>query len=249
MSESVERNGRHQFQLQNRGSTLKLAIFDVDGTLVNTKKVDAECFVHAFESEFSIPNIESNWTKYENPTDSGITQAIFQRVFNRPPDDFEIRRLKATFLRLLQDAHSSTPDLFAEIPGARSFFNFLLGHSEWQVAIATGGWHETAIFKLTSADFYFNSTPISTSDQAGDRESIVRSCIESARRYYHVDQFSKIVALGDSPWDVTTARALGLAFIGVGNKQQLSKLGATYVVKDYKDPDRLMELLELASVP
>lgn len=228
---------------------MKLAIFDIDGTLLNTNRVDSDCFIWAFAEEFSISDFDLDWSKYEYATNSGIVRAIFQRVFHRTPEELEIRRFQSRFLHLLQDVHLSKPKLFLEIRGARRFFNFLVGHLNWKVAIATGGWHEDAAFKLTAAGFSFNSIPISTSDRARDRESILEICIQESCRQYNVDRFSRIVSFGDALWDVAAARALGLGFIGVGDKSDLTKLGVAHVVKDYGDLDRLMELLELASVP
>ncbi len=228
---------------------MNLAIFDIDGTLVDTNVVDGKCFVRALELEFGIPRIEMDWSRYDNPTDSGIAQAVFLKEFRRPPNDLEINRLRTRFLGLLRVAHSSNPNLFREIPGAKSFVELLLRHSEWKVAIATGGWYETAIFKLTCAGFSVHNVPMSTCDQAIDRESILRRCIEDAHRCYQANHFSKIVVIGDSSWDVKSARSLGLGFVGIGKPQQLSNLGVTHVVNNYADPVRLIGILELAVVP
>jgi phosphoglycolate phosphatase-like HAD superfamily hydrolase len=228
---------------------VKLAVFDIDGTLVNTNRVDSDCFVRAFAEEFSISDIDVDWTRYDNATNAGIAQAIFHRVFHRVPEEFEIKRLQSRFLRLLQDVHTSKPDLFLEIPGALRFFKFLSGHAKWKVAIATGGWYEDAALKLKAAGFSLDGIPLSTSNEAVDRDSIFKSCIEKSCSFYSVDRFTKIVALGDSSWDVTAARALNVAFIGIGDRTKLTELGAVHAVEDYKDLNRVMNLLELACVP
>ena len=57
---------------------MQLVIFDVDGTLTNTYKIDENCFVRALALEFGIFGVNTNWTEYSYTTDSGITQQIFQ---------------------------------------------------------------------------------------------------------------------------------------------------------------------------
>jgi len=58
---------------------MKYIIFDIDGTLTNTKKVDDECFINAFEQTFDINIEQVNWEDIANVTDWGITEEIILR--------------------------------------------------------------------------------------------------------------------------------------------------------------------------
>jgi beta-phosphoglucomutase-like phosphatase (HAD superfamily) len=70
---------------------MKLAIFDIDGTLTETNKVDNECFVKAFADSHNITGIETDWTRYKHVTDSGIALEIFN-------ERLDVRRTKKIFL-------------------------------------------------------------------------------------------------------------------------------------------------------
>lgn len=74
-------------------------------------------------------------------------------------------------------------------------------------------------------------------------------CIAKAQVHYQVDKFAKIVSIGDGAWDIKTAKALRLPFIGVGDKAHLTRLGAVHVVQDYREPDGFIQLLENAKIP
>jgi phosphoglycolate phosphatase-like HAD superfamily hydrolase len=130
---------------------VKLAVFDIDGTLTDTEAVDTERFVSAFRQEFGLRLDELDWGAYPHATDSGITREVFQRTFSREPRLDEIRRLKET------------------------------------------------------------------------------------------------VSAGDAVWDIETAAALGLPFIGIGDRAQLTSAGVSHTLKDYKDPASFLEFLEAAA--
>jgi beta-phosphoglucomutase-like phosphatase (HAD superfamily) len=65
---------------------MKLAIFDIDGTLTETNEVDDECFVKAFAASHQITEIETDWTKYTHVTDSGLVSEIFRQKLGRSPN-------------------------------------------------------------------------------------------------------------------------------------------------------------------
>ena len=80
---------------------MKLAIFDIDGTLTNTNGVDDECFVKALAEAHAITEIDTDWATYPHTTDSGITLHIFQEKFGRHPEETELGKFKGCFVNML----------------------------------------------------------------------------------------------------------------------------------------------------
>ena len=146
---------------------------------------------------------------------------------------------------LLKDSFKADPRYFSEVLGARSLLLELPDMTDWKIAIATGGWHRSADFKLQCLGLSTKGIPISTADDAVSRECIVTSCITKAKLHYGVDRFSKIVSIGDGVWDIGTANNLSLPFIGVGDKTYLERFGATHTVQDFRDVDHFVHLLEV----
>jgi hypothetical protein len=56
---------------------MHLVMFDIDGTLTETMKVDEECFVRSFKDVFDFADIDTDWSHYPRTTDSGIFDDIF----------------------------------------------------------------------------------------------------------------------------------------------------------------------------
>src|SRR5437773_2833277 len=57
---------------------MHLVMFDIDGTLTETMKVDEECFVRSFNDVFGLTDIDTDWSNYPGTTDSGIFM-VFSR--------------------------------------------------------------------------------------------------------------------------------------------------------------------------
>jgi phosphoglycolate phosphatase-like HAD superfamily hydrolase len=224
---------------------MKLAIFDIDGTLIDTNKVDGDCFAQALLIEFGIANINMNWTEYLHATDSSITQEIFQQAFVRNPKPEEIQRFVKRFVSLLKESYLSNPECFREILGSRLLLQRLSNNSDWKIGMATGGWFASSVYKLNCAGIHFEGIPFTAADDAISREDVVLKCITKAQVHYGIDKFSKIVSIGDAVWDIQTAKSLKLPFIGVGDKDHLTRLGVTHIIQNYSDLSHFIQLLEM----
>lgn len=228
---------------------MKLAIFDIDGTLTSTDDVDSRCFVQAFSDEFQIEEINTNWAEYGHTTDSGITLQIFQECFGRAPEASELFRLQRRFIDLLQEHYTATPALFVEIPGASVMLRRLQAQ-DWAIAFATGGWRTSACMKLQAAGLNTEGLPMAFADDSISREDIVKTAISRAKTLYAQPDFEKIVCIGDGIWDVMTAAQLELAFVGVGSAGQTMchDAGVEHIV-EFVDFDRFFQALNNASMP
>jgi len=231
---------------------MKLIIFDIDGTLTNTNRVDGECFVQAFADLYGAADINTNWADYPHATDSGITLSIFQQRWGRAPNPSEVNRLKQSFVSFMQNQYLIDPALFEEIPGAASTLDRLGQGTEWAVAIATGCWSMSAEMKLAAASIHASGIPIACADDSLSREEILRAAVSKAQAHYGQNDFERIVSIGDGVWDVRTALHLNFAFIGIGSGEHeklLRATGATYVIGDYTDFEQVLRGLNEAEIP
>jgi phosphoglycolate phosphatase-like HAD superfamily hydrolase len=90
--------------------------------------------------------------------------------------------------------------------------------------------------------------PAAFADDAAEREEIARIAIARAR-IQHQQQFDRIILVGDSDCDVTTAARLGLGFVGIAadaNDVVLRTAGAQLVLRDYEDFATFMRTVEIA---
>jgi phosphoglycolate phosphatase-like HAD superfamily hydrolase len=231
---------------------MQLAIFDIDGTLANTNPVDARCYVGAVHEELGIDLSTARWSDFTFVTDSGISVQVFERHLGRAPAANELQRLQQRFCELLAQAAREHPGSFSEVPGALQALRRLRSDREWAVAIATGSWRPCALVKLRAAGFDINDIPAAFADDGLAREDILNVAQARALEAHGQARFARVVSIGDAPWDVQTARRLGLPFIGVRAHRDavaLEEWGATHVLRDFTDFDLLRRYLAEAQVP
>ena len=227
----------------------KLVIFDIDGTLTNSNEVDAICYVRSLKDEFELNEIDESWETYKNVTDSGVLDEIFEQAFSRKPTESEIRRHIKRFIELLEESCKKDSASCEEIPGARNILNLLRASSDWKIGIATGAWRESAVFKLKSAGIDIEKLPFVTGSNSKSREDLLGKCIDAAKDYYGIDEFERIVSVGDGVWDLRTAVNMKLPFIGINKPEKFSHLAKCMVLRDYTDAETFMRCLEEATVP
>ncbi|MBI2875968.1 MAG: HAD family hydrolase [Candidatus Tectomicrobia bacterium] len=231
---------------------MQLVIFDIDGTLTQTTRIDELCFLRALAEEFGITAINTNWLDYAYSTDSGIALQILQEQWVRCPSSDELLRFQHRFVHLLMESCAQSPDAFIEVPGATAAFRRLREETNWTVAIATGGWRASALFKLSRIGIDAQQVPAAFADDSPLREEIVQTALSRAASLNGNEPFQRVVYVGDAVWDVRTAQQLGLAFLGVQAEAQsivLRNEGAAEVLEDFTHFDRFLRALEEASVP
>ncbi len=228
----------------------KLAVFDIDGTLVQSLAVDEACFVRAFAEVLGIDDIDTDWARYDHVTDDGVTNQIVCERLGRRPRGAEVTAVRDRFVRLLREALRTAAG-YRPVAGAPELLERLDGEG-WAVALASGGWRESATVKLQAAALDLALVPGGFSEDGPSRESIVAAAVRRACEVHGCDSLSRIVCVGDGVWDVRTARRLGFAFFGVGcgaNADRLRAVGAGHVVADFRDTVRFISALEVAEVP
>jgi len=227
---------------------MHLVMFDIDGTLTETMKVDEECFVRSFKDVFGFADVDTDWSHYPRTTDSGIFHDVFTSHIGRSPTAQEVSRFRQHFIQLLAAASSQSP--FAPVAGAdRLLFRLAQGGSH-RVSLATGGWRDSAHLKMASAGMCFDDHPAASADDALDRESIMRLSNQRAAERYG-ESFACTVYVGDGVWDARACRSVGVPFIGIGTGSRATRLsaeGAVCVFPDFSDADTfLRSLYEITS--
>ncbi len=222
---------------------MHLVMFDIDGTLTETMKVDGECFVRAFEDVFGFTDIDTDWSHYPHTTDSGIFHEIYASRRGRSPTVQEVGQFRQHFIELLAAASSQSP--FEAVAGADRLLSRLAQGGSHRVSLATGGWCGSVRLKMASAGMCFDDHPAATADDAIDRESIMRFSKQRAVERFG-ESFAGTVYVGDGVWDARACRNVGVPFIGIGTGSRATRLsaeGAVCVFPDFSDPDIFLRSL------
>ena len=230
----------------------RLAVFDIDGTLTRTNRIDNVTFRAAHAAVLGEVNIDHAWGDFTHMTDRCINAEIFQRIAGRPPSETEIEEIQTDFVDRLRRAHAEDAAAFEAVAGAATVLAHLKEEAGWAVALATGGWGVSARFKLDVAGIEHARLPGAFGHEFVSREEIVGTAIARAAEAHGVASFKRVVSVGDGVWDVLTARNMALPFVGVADKDKAKDLkgaGAARVLSDYGDPAAVVEILDTAEVP
>ncbi len=228
--------------MDDSGIPLKLALFDIDGTLTDTNHIDCVCFVEALREEFGIDSIDEDWSTYPHTTARAILGELLRRAGSRAPDEAAIAAHRTRFVNLLAERMDSG----LAIPGAIEFLR-IVQREGWAVVLCTGAWSDSARVKLQRAGFPADLR-IASCDTVPSREEIVRQGIAMAGD----GPFERMVIFGDASWDVRTARNLDLPFIGIASGRRAQRLqaeGAETVIPDYSSATEVLRLMEEARAP
>ncbi len=228
-----------------------LVIFDVDGTLTRTNDVDTRCLVRAVRLELGLRSPDTDWSSYAHTTDSGIVRELVRRARTRSASADEVGRVRDRQTRLLAAAFARAPIAFRAVPGAATLLARLRRAPRWAAALATGAWQPSALVKLAGARLDVGELPIASADDGVARERIVRIARRRAERAYG-GLFTRVVLVGDAPWDARTASRLQLPMVGIAAKGAEARLrahGVTRVVHDFRDVAAVLHALRTAAVP
>jgi phosphoglycolate phosphatase-like HAD superfamily hydrolase len=226
-----------------------IAIFDIDGTLALSLEADDTIIVNSLAKAFDIQSIDDNWGSYTTSTDSGIIPEILTNAFGRPSTKQEYQTWKATYVELLTQENERRSDWCKPMPGAQDLINELRANDDWCCAMATGSIGESALIKLGSTGLELERVPFSNANNGYKRTDIIKHALEQTKIQQGVDEFQRIVYVGDGLWDLRAAKSMGICHLGrqTGDySRKLYEAGARHVVNDFTNTEMIMGLLNTA---
>ncbi len=212
---------------------MNLLILDIDGTMTQSESHHLGAFEDAMRS-VGIQEINTNWEKYTHITDTHVFKENYIAQFGVEPDEMTFELLEEIMTSNIQEFVAPV-----ELPGARQVVEMLKAHPNFHFAYATGSLYTPAKYKLEETNIYFKEELLMGCNGYESREEIVTAAIDAAKAKYGVSEFDNILSVGDGVWDLKTARNLGLAFLGMGEKNQevFAKEGVKYAVKNWEEVD------------
>ena len=191
---------------------MNLVTFDLDGTLADSETFDGQLYVQSVRTVLGT-EIEADWSGYRHRTDSGILNEIIDRSKMKNNRLSVHNAVRQVFTNLMADYVTARDGILPEIPGASDFIRRLMKQPGVCVAVATGGWEETARIKLRAIGLDPRRLSIASSSDAIGKVDIMRIAEQRAlpsggakRRTY----------FGDSPYDQEASQKLGYDFIAIG---------------------------------
>lgn len=202
-------------------------LFDLDGTLTDSKPGITECIAYALEKE----NI---------PYTNDILDQMVGPPFRVSMHDFlgleidEIEKLIEIYRGVYEVYGYKNCKVF---DGVRDMLS-ALKHAGKVLAVATS--KPIKFTQMIMRDFelgkYFDYVAGASSDASKEAKSDV---IQSALDNLHIEDKSKVLMVGDRLYDIEGAHAQGVdcaaVLYGYGSKEEFEKYGAEYILSSPKD--------------
>lgn len=212
-----------------------LVTWDIDGTLLIGKNRGV---THHKAFEFALKKVFGAVTTpiFRPGTDLGISKDIIKPVTGK--DEVDPQKLQE-FIRATEDYYIDEFDGRMEIlPGVFETLDALSRLDNVTMGLCTGNFERIGWLKLEKAGLmpFFKDRIGGFGCKNEDRTEILKEAIQNAKRIKDIQQFDRIMHIGDSPADVKAANDIGAISILVQTSPHKFKdfPPAQYVFKDLK---------------
>ncbi|MEM7492090.1 MAG: HAD-IA family hydrolase [Pseudomonadota bacterium] len=215
--------------------TLKLAIFDMDGTLVDSREVIQTAMATAFERCGLVP---PDYNATRQIVGLGLSEACRRLA----PDYHDLPRLVSEYKSAFV-ARRSDPDFKEPLYDGAVETLERLANDNWLIAMATGKSHAgiKAVFSMHPLGQYFD-TVWCADDGPGKPHPFM--CLE-AMNAVGADAGQSLI-IGDAVFDMQMGRAAGIQSLGVswgfGEAHELDAAGAHEVHDDFASLNTSLDL-------
>jgi phosphoglycolate phosphatase len=212
---------------------VRLVLFDIDGTLIRTGGAGVKAFAKVFATEFdAIDGFER--LRFSGRTDISLLREFFG-FHQIPPTEQNFQRFFARYVFWLDDILRHSEGCVC--PGVREFLAGLQSLPQPPLlGLLTGNIRLGAEIKLRYFQLWDAFATGAFADDHEDRAQIAAVACDRGRRLLNGNlRPAQVLVIGDTPFDIHCARAVGAKVVAVGTG------GATLDELRPHQPDWLIE--------
>lgn len=230
---------------RNTGA-LTLALFDIDGTLLDTSGAGRRAFASALESVFGWGADAKN-ISFAGATDLDLIYRIAARrghTLTQPECDYFFNLLPP----LLKSALEAEPPRVYS--GVRELLSALTRRTDTRLGLVTGNIEPCAWLKLEACGLHDHFELGAFGHEHADRKAIAQLAVQRVFPGLLTGQsFVRRFLIGDTPSDIAAARAINAQSIAVAtggfSVDQLRSAGADHAMASLTDTEQLLNLMGL----
>lgn len=217
---------------------MKLLLFDVDQTLVNTGGAGLRALDRACRKLLSLENAMDGIDP-SGKTDPAIVREIFARTGIASNLETQLQSVLESYLSFLKD-EVGTSEKYRVLPGISGILAEVSARADVVLGLATGNIELGARVKLERGDLNRYFTFGGFGSDSEHRTSLVKKAAEkAAHKYGSAIRPEDVFVIGDTPLDVDAGRTAGYKTVGVAtgrySTDQLLESGATVVISDFHE--------------
>jgi phosphoglycolate phosphatase len=223
---------------------MKVILFDIDNTLINTRS-GSNGMEMAFREVFGISDGFKGIVMAGKPDPSILLEALIKH--NLQNDDNKINVYKKRYFQFL--AENIRHDVAGEkvLPGVRKLLDELDKNKNIKIGLLTGNWKKGAYIKLKyfGLDNYFKFGAFG--DDSANRDELLPFALKRCNSSGKLTAKDTVI-VGDTPKDIRCAKVHCAKVIAVATGRysvdELSKEGADLVLKDLTDVGQIISWIE-----
>jgi phosphoglycolate phosphatase-like HAD superfamily hydrolase len=213
------------------------ALFDIDGTLIDTGGAGAVSWRLAFDELYGLPADIGKFTD-TGMTDPEVGRKTFEAVLNRKPERKEFTKLLERRQHYLHETVAESEG-YRALPGAEELLLALIENGHL-LGLVTGNLEAAAHIKLHRAHFNRFFSFGGYGSDSNDRAEVTRIALRRAAFVFGEEIGpDDAIVVGDTPRDIEGAHAAGIACLGVGSHRytadELKAAGADYAISSLED--------------
>jgi phosphoglycolate phosphatase-like HAD superfamily hydrolase len=188
-----------------------LLLFDIDGTLLTTGGCGERALRLAVRDAFGVDD-DLHEIEIAGRTDTGIARQLL-RKYGRTETDAEITALLANYLRHLPTLLPKSQGQL--LPGVKALLTALSQRTDVVIALLTGNLARGAEHKLSHYGVWSHFEFGAFADDHHERDKLGPFALARARARGHAFDLSRTFVIGDTPHDISCARAFGARAVAV----------------------------------
>ncbi len=220
---------------------MPIILFDIDGTLVRTGGAGKSAMESALVSAFGVTEIR-DVVKYSGRTDVAITRDLLE-AHGVSPTLANQHRLRDEYLARLPGSLEARGGEVC--PGVPELLAAIAGKPDVVLGLLTGNVRAGARHKLGYFQLWEHFTCGGFGDDHYDRDDVARAALACAREHVGKDvNPTDVWVIGDTPLDVSCARAIGANAVAVATGwhpvEELAGCQPDLIFDDLSDHTRLL---------
>jgi phosphoglycolate phosphatase len=229
---------------------MRLALFDIDGTLILTGGAGMRAFYRALARVFSLA-VESEVIRPDGKTDPIIALELLRHFGQESLWTDESREtLFSCYLSCLDEEMNIAGGNghIRVLAGVHELLEALAARPDYALGLVTGNLEAGAKIKLVRAglDHYFRFGGYGS--DSDDRTVLIRMGMERGAQAVAPERVEAAFVIGDTPLDIIHGRAAGAAVIAVASaRYSIDELAAhtpDLLVRDLTDLSRILSFMD-----
>lgn len=224
---------------------MKLVLFDIDGTMINTGGAALRAVNSVFLTLYGVPDAIDG-IRAAGRTDPAILMDIFRKHLGRDYEPPEAARVFGLYIEQLT-AQIDAAGGYLVLPGIPELLRELAARSGLALGIATGNIERGARVKMGPSGLmgFFGFGGYGSDSE--DRDVVVAMAIERGRALMPAGEtLEEVFVIGDTHLDILSARASGARTVavatGIETAAELEAHGPDHLFEDFSLTDSVLEI-------